>query len=108
MRYYVFVNRYDRTAKYGERTETRPRTFRLTISSARKEAMRIVRDTAVARCVIRNENGVDVGEVTMHHAGAFEGQCFFYPDYQGYYSNAKNRWHKYFLKSDGTLGKGTW
>ena len=108
MRYYVFANEYDRSGKYGERTETAPRCYRLTITAARKEAYYIVRDVKVARCVIKTETGIKVGEVTEHHAGHFEGTRFFYPDYYGYYKNSKMKYHKYFLKADGTLGKGTW
>ncbi len=108
MRYYVFANGYDKNGKYGERTETTPRCYRLTISAARKEAYHIVRDVKVARCIIRTETGIDVGEVLEHHAGAFEGKRFFYPDYYGYYKNSKNRYRKYALKADGTLGKGLW
>ena len=108
MRYYVYATEYDRNGRYGERTERVPRCYRLTITAARKEAYHIVRDVSVARCIIRTETGMDVGEVIQHHAGAFEGKRFFYPDYQGYYKNSKNRYRKYVLKSDGTIGKGMW
>lgn len=108
MRYYVYVNVYDKSGKYGERTVQTPRCYRLTISAARKEAYHIVKNVGVARCVIKTETGIEVGEVTMHHAGIFEGKRFFYPDYQGYYKNSKNRYRKYLLKSDGTIGKGMW
>lgn len=110
MKYYVFANRFDKSGKYGESTESSPRCYRLSITAARKEAYHIVRDMKVARCIIKTETGIDVGEVTMHHAGHFEGTRFFYPDYYGYYKGKKNKtkWHKYVLKADGSLGKGMW
>ena len=108
MKYYVFANGYDSKTSSGIRRESGPRCYRLSITAARKEAYHIVRDVKVNRCEIITENGVIVGEVLQHHAGFYEGKRFFYPDYHGYYKNSKMKFHKYFLKADGTLGKGTW
>ncbi len=83
-----------------------------TITAARKAAYSIVSREHVDRCVIKigdgTSDGIDVGEVLMHHAGAFEGKRFFYPDYHGYYKGSRAQWHKYILKADGTIGKGMW
>ena len=79
-----------------------------TVSAARKKAYSVIKDENLERCMIYTEGNVRMGEVLMHHAGFFEGKRFFYPDYRGYYKGSKSRWTKYFLKSDGSLGKGTW
>lgn len=79
-----------------------------TVAAARKKAYSVIKDMDLYKCVIYTEGNVEMGEVIMHHAGISEGKRFFYPDYHGYYKGSKNRYHKYLLKADGSLGKGMW